>query len=254
MNDVTVAASSFDRPPRRPPARRAYPTPSRPRRITTHLVHPFSLIRSPSQRPDQEVPLRMLIGRPSLGATSCCRSRHLTTVGTGWSSSGPPTRASDRGPLPAAVEANSLSYERSPSRGWPACGCPLVAKEGRRLARGGEPDVAAFGAASVAARPMVLLIGDVALAHAIRASATERKCKMACMPPGHVALHSCAYERPGHVSRAVSLLMPASPTAERRSLRREPIVARTWRCTASPPRQPGPHRKPGVSRSERDET
>jgi hypothetical protein len=42
----------------------------------------------PSRRPDQEVPLRNLIDRPSIGATSCCRLRHLTTAGTGWSASG----------------------------------------------------------------------------------------------------------------------------------------------------------------------
>jgi hypothetical protein len=42
---------------------------------------------------------------PHIGATSCRRSRHLTTVGRGWSFVGPPSRASNRGPLPAAVEA-----------------------------------------------------------------------------------------------------------------------------------------------------
>jgi len=41
---------------------------------------------------------------PQGGATSCCRSRHLTTAGRGWSLSGPRTRASRTGPLPAAVE------------------------------------------------------------------------------------------------------------------------------------------------------
>jgi hypothetical protein len=48
-----------------------------------HLNPP--LIGTPSQRPDPEVPLRMLIDKAlaRVGATSCCRSRHLTTVGTG---------------------------------------------------------------------------------------------------------------------------------------------------------------------------
>ena len=43
---------------------------------------------------------------PHTRATSSRRSRHLTTVGTGWSFIGPLTRASNRGPLPAAVEAS----------------------------------------------------------------------------------------------------------------------------------------------------
>jgi hypothetical protein len=54
--------------------------------VTSHLYS--SSVRSPSQRPDQEVPLRNLIDRPSTGATSCCRSRHLTTAERGWSAFG----------------------------------------------------------------------------------------------------------------------------------------------------------------------
>src|ERR1039458_8827483 len=68
------------------------------------------------QRPDLEVPLRVLIDKALNGATSCRRSRHLTTGGRGWSFAGPPSRASDRGPLPTVAEAKrSLTYERS----WP---------------------------------------------------------------------------------------------------------------------------------------
>src|ERR1039458_8685486 len=70
------------------------------------------------QRPDLEVPLRVLIDKALNGATSCRRSRHLTTGGRGWSFAGPPSRASDRGPLPTVAEAKrSLTYERS-SAGW----------------------------------------------------------------------------------------------------------------------------------------
>jgi hypothetical protein len=58
--------------------------------------------------------LRVLIDKALNGATSCRRSRHLTTGGTGWSFAGPRTRASDRGPLPTVAEAKrSLTYERS---------------------------------------------------------------------------------------------------------------------------------------------
>ena len=52
-------------------------------------------------------------GGSQFGATSCCRSRHLTNVGTGWSLAGPPQRASNSGTLPAAVEATTacpMSY------------------------------------------------------------------------------------------------------------------------------------------------
>src|ERR1039458_5571949 len=66
------------------------------------------------QRPDLEVPLRVLIDKALNGATSCRRSRHLTTGGRVWSFAGPPSRASDRGPLPTVAEAKrSLTYERS---------------------------------------------------------------------------------------------------------------------------------------------
>src|SRR5450755_539541 len=41
------------------------------------------------KRPDLEVPLRVLIDKALNGATSCRRSRHLTTGGRGWSFAGP---------------------------------------------------------------------------------------------------------------------------------------------------------------------
>ena len=38
----------------------------------------------------------MLIDKAlAVGATSCCRSRHLTTVGTGWSLTGPPLKGKE---------------------------------------------------------------------------------------------------------------------------------------------------------------
>ena len=50
--------------------------------ITSHLYLHLS-VRTTRQCPDQEVPLRMLIDRPSTGATSCCRfaAPHLRREG-----------------------------------------------------------------------------------------------------------------------------------------------------------------------------
>ena len=112
--------SAPPRPSRRPRARRASPTPSRSRHTDTPSPPPP--VRSPSQRPDPEVPLRVLIDKAlEVGATSCCRLRHLTTVGTGWSLAGPPQRASNRGPLPAAVEATTACPMSAGARGRLKC-------------------------------------------------------------------------------------------------------------------------------------
>src|SRR5450755_1970065 len=46
--------------------------------------------------PGQEVPLRTLIDRPSTGATSCCRLRHLTPAEGSWSPLGPRNGASTK--------------------------------------------------------------------------------------------------------------------------------------------------------------
>jgi hypothetical protein len=58
--------------------------------------------------------LRVLIDKAlAVGATSCCRSRHLTTVGTGWSLAGPPLKGKRKWPSPGGGRGNhSLSYER----------------------------------------------------------------------------------------------------------------------------------------------
>ena len=53
-----------------------------------------------------------------IGATSCCRSRHLTTVGTGWSLAGPPHKGKQSWPSPGGGRGNhSLSYQHSRGRG-----------------------------------------------------------------------------------------------------------------------------------------
>jgi hypothetical protein len=85
-------------------AHRASPTPSRSPRNYPSLTSPTS-DHSTAPRPGATVVGADRQG-PHIGATSCRRSRHLTTVGRGWSFIGPPSRASDRGPLPPAVEAN----------------------------------------------------------------------------------------------------------------------------------------------------
>ena len=84
--------------------------------IPTRHHHP-PRSRSPSQCLDPEVPLRVLIDKAlAVGATSCCRLRHLTTVGTGWSSAGPPLKGKRSWPSPGGGRGNhSMSYERSPA-------------------------------------------------------------------------------------------------------------------------------------------
>src|SRR5437588_583626 len=65
-----------------------------------HIPH-LSSIGSRSQRPNPEIPLRFLIDKAlTFGATSCCRSRHLTTAGTGWSLTGPPLKGKESRPSP----------------------------------------------------------------------------------------------------------------------------------------------------------
>src|SRR5205807_4680924 len=78
-----------------------------------------SIVESPSQRPDLGVPLRVLIDKAlKFGATSCCRLRHLTTVGTGWSLAGPPLKGKRSWPSPGGGRGNhSMSYERSRAGG-----------------------------------------------------------------------------------------------------------------------------------------
>src|SRR6185312_11863161 len=63
--------------------------------------------------PDHEVPLRVLIDKASTaGATSCRRSRHLTTVGTGWSFIGPPRKGKRSRPSPGGGRGNPrLTYQ-----------------------------------------------------------------------------------------------------------------------------------------------
>ena len=52
--------------------------------------------------------------RQAVGLRPVADLRHLTPAGRGWSLAGPPTRASNRGPLPAAVEAKTrMPYEQS---------------------------------------------------------------------------------------------------------------------------------------------
>jgi hypothetical protein len=82
---------------------------------TRAITHRFLLRRghSTAPRPGGTVAGAHRQG-PQSGATSCRRSRHLTTAGRGWSLSGPRTRASRRGPLPAAVET---------TREWPMSRC-----------------------------------------------------------------------------------------------------------------------------------
>ena len=75
------------RPPHRRPARRASPTPNQRRRNYYPSVL-SSRSGITSQRPDEEVPLRVLIDRPSTGATSCCRLRHLAPPGGAGSQRG----------------------------------------------------------------------------------------------------------------------------------------------------------------------
>jgi hypothetical protein len=70
------------------------------------IVTSHALDDSPAPRPGGTVTDAHRQG-PQRGATSCRRSRHLTTAGTGWSFIGPRTRANDRGPLPAAVETTT---------------------------------------------------------------------------------------------------------------------------------------------------
>jgi len=55
---------------------------------------------------------------PQPGATSCRRSRHLTTVGTGWSPSGPPHKGKQKWPSPDGGQGpHRLAYEQKPRRG-----------------------------------------------------------------------------------------------------------------------------------------
>src|SRR2546423_7398032 len=63
--------------------------------------------------------LRVLIDKAlAVGATSCCRLRHLTTVGKGWSSASPPLKGKHSWPSPDGGQGNhSMSYERSPAPG-----------------------------------------------------------------------------------------------------------------------------------------
>jgi len=54
---------------------------------------------------------------PHLGATSCRRSRHLTTAGRGWSFVGPPSKGKRTWPSPDGGQGKpSLTYERA--WGW----------------------------------------------------------------------------------------------------------------------------------------
>src|ERR1039458_4092457 len=69
------------------------------------------------QRPDLEVPLRVLIDKALNGATSCRRSPPATTGGGAGFAAAPQERPSVRAPLPRVAEAKrSLTYERSSAR------------------------------------------------------------------------------------------------------------------------------------------
>ena len=100
-------------PSRRPRARRASPTPSRSRHTDT--PSPPSSIRSPSQRPDPEVPLRMLIdkalavrGYVLLPLAAPHHRRDGLVFGR------PSTKGKQSWPSPGGGRGNhSMSYERS---------------------------------------------------------------------------------------------------------------------------------------------
>ena len=57
--------------------------------------------------------MRNLIDKALNGATSCCRLRHLTTVGTGWSALGP-APGKERWPSPGGGRGSwRMTYEEA---------------------------------------------------------------------------------------------------------------------------------------------
>ena len=80
--------------------------------VILHLVLLFGQVTS--QRPDQEVPLRMLIDKALNGATSCCRLAAPHHRREGWSALGPPHGASVSWPSPGGGRGNTrMTYEVS---------------------------------------------------------------------------------------------------------------------------------------------